>query len=655
MDVLSDRMCKEIKNLKGPILITGAAGFIGAALLKQLLAHRNDVFGAYHSSTWRVSSVPKKNLLVLDLTNQHELIFELERIRPKTIFNLAAHGSYPHQTNSNRITNVNFQAVQYIAEWSAQNGCSVIQAGSSSEYGTNCSGPIETDSVEPNSLYAITKLSATQALEYYSKSFGLATYVLRLYSVYGPLEDPSRLIPALIRNGMNGEFPSFSPRDVSRDFVYLDDVVDAFVKAGLKCNSVGGFQIYNICSGVATTIESVANATKALFRISGEPIYGEPIRSWDLKEWYGNPSKATTDLEWSATTPFNTGLERTRNWYLENEAIDFLSVDVATTFTSQTRKKVSAIIACYKDAQAIPIMYTRLRSTFEGLDVDYEIIFVNDASPDNSLSEIERLSKDDNRVIGVTHSRNFGSQAAFLSGLTISTGDACVLLDGDLQDPPELIVEFFKQWENGYEVVYGRRISRDAPWFMRIAYRMFYRLLASVSSFEIPRDAGDFSLMSRRVIDQILQFPERELFLRASRAYLGHRQIGVNYVRPERKFGSSSNNLFRNIGWAVRGFLSVSKAPLALVCMVGSALFGLSIMGLVGQVIFRLLVPSSSPPGIVSVITVSTLFGSLNLLAISIVGAYVGRILEETKNRPRFVTELITRNGQSSMFDTMDQ
>ncbi len=654
MDDLSDRMGKEIKNLNGPILVTGAAGFIGAALLKQLLVYRNDVYGTYHSSSWRVSSVSNGNLMVLDLTDQKELIFELDRIRPKTIFNLAAHGSYPDQTDSDRITKVNFQAVQYIAEWSARNKCSIIQAGSSSEYGTNCSGPAETDSMEPNSLYAVTKLSATQALEYYSKSFGLAAYVLRLYSVYGPLEDPNRLIPALIRNGMSNELPPFSPRDVSRDFVYVDDVVNAFVTAGLQCNSVGGFQIYNVCSGVATTMESVANATKALFGISADPVYGQPMRLWDLKKWYGNPSKILKDLDWSVSTQFETGLELTRNWYLENDALSYLSVDVMSESRSVRRKKVSAIIACYKDAQAIPIMYTRLRSTFESLNVDFEIIFVNDASPDNSLDEIERLSKDDDHVIGVTHSRNFGSQAAFLSGLTISTGDACILLDGDLQDPPELITEFFMQWENGYEVVYGRRISRDAPWFMRIAYRMFYRLLASVSSFEIPRDAGDFSLMSRRVIDQILQFPERELFLRASRAYLGHRQIGVDYVRPERTFGQSSNNLLRNIGWAVRGFLAVSKAPLTLVSMVGSALFGLSIMGLVGQVIFRLLVPSSSPPGIVSVITVSTLFGSLNLLAISIVGAYVGRILEETKNRPRFVTELITRNGQSSVFDTMD-
>ncbi len=203
-----------------------------------------------------------------------------------------------------------------------------------------------------------------------------------------------------------------------------------------------------------------------------------------------------------------------------------------------------------------------MKKTFTDLNVDHEIIFVNDCSPDDSEEVIRSISRNDRRVLGISHSRNFGSQAAFRSGMEIATKNSCVLLDGDLQDPPELIEQFVAKWREGFDVVYGRRVKREAPLPMQIGYKLFYRLFDTFSYIKIPRDAGDFSLVDRRVVEAMLRFPERDLFLRGVRAYAGFRQVGVDYVRPERMFGRTTNSLLKNLGWAKKGILSFSYVPL---------------------------------------------------------------------------------------------
>src|SRR5579863_1504549 len=167
------------------------------------------------------------------------------------------------------------------------------------------------------------------------------------------------------------------------------------------------------------------------------------------------------------------------------------------------RRKISAIIACYRDAPAIPIMHERLVKVFTTLEVDYEIIFVNDASPDDAEQVLATLSDRDSHVTVITHSRNFGSQSAFTSGMRVATGDAVVLLDGDLQDPPELIEQLAEKWRAGYDVVYGIRVKRVATRFLQVAYKAFYRLFRAASYVPMPLDAGDFSLLDRRVVDAI--------------------------------------------------------------------------------------------------------------------------------------------------------
>jgi len=255
------------------------------------------------------------------------------------------------------------------------------------------------------------------------------------------------------------------------------------------------------------------------------------------------------------------------------------------------RKKLAAIIACYRDAPAIPIMHERLTRVFQKLGVDYEIIFVNGGSPDNTREILDELTKRDKNTIVIHHSRNFGSQNSFSSGLKVTTADAAVILDGDLQDPPELIEQFFNKWLEGYDVVYGIRVKRKASLFLQIANKIFYRLFRAFAYVSIPLDAGDFSLLSRRVIDALNDLPENNRFLRGLRAWVGYRQTGVPYVRPERMFGRSSNSLLRNLEWARKAIFSFSYAPLDLIIWLSFFTVAGSFLWAIFQIIAHLLHP----------------------------------------------------------------
>jgi dolichol-phosphate mannosyltransferase len=229
--------------------------------------------------------------------------------------------------------------------------------------------------------------------------------------------------------------------------------------------------------------------------------------------------------------------------------------------------------------------------------------------------------------------------------MELATKNACVLLDGDLQDPPELIETFVSRWREGFDIVYGRRVKREAPLLKRLGYKLFYRLFDAVSYLPIPHDAGDFSLIDRRAVRAILAFPERDLFLRGIRASVGFKQTGVDYVRPERPFGRTTNSFLKNVGWAKKGILSFTYAPLSVLSFAGTILFFVSgLLGL-GHIVARLLFPGLAPRGVTTIILFILFFGSMNLLGIAILGEYVAKILEETKRRPHFVRKSIVRNG----------
>ena len=636
----------DILKLEGPIFVFGASGFIGANIVESLRNVRSDVFAISHNpkSAWRLKllNIDEEHLLYCDINYKSSIdtIFELHM--PKTIFNLSAYGAYAKQSNHLLTYQTNFIGTLNILE-ACQDIHAYVHAGSSSEYGLNCTNPDEESAMIPNSHYGVSKISSAYLIHYYGKFLNIPCLNLRLYSIYGPWEEPDRLIPQIVGQGRKGSYPPLVSPETSRDFVYVSDCVHAFVLAALKVSPAIVGNSYNIGSGVKTTLLELTELAQKQFAISEKPHWGNmEARNWDTQEWVGNYTRALQDLDWQPTIALQEGLEKYAAW---QKTIDYEEVILPAFHDPKKLLTISAIIACYKDAQAIPDMYHRLVKTYNKIGCNYEIIFVNDNSPDNSQEVLEEICAKDSNVIAIKHSRNFGSQAAFSSGMEISTGDAVVLMDGDLQDPPELIEAFVEQWHAGYEVVFGRRVKREASMFMNFAYKAFYKVLSRLSYISIPKDAGDFSLIDRKVVEHLIALPEKEQFLRGLRAWLGFKQIGVDYVRPERAYGVTTNNLWKNIWWAKKGIFSFSYAPLELMSYGGVFLTILSILAIIFQVFMKLAHPDI-PHGVSTIIVLILFFGGIQLLGMSIVGEYLAKVLEETKNRPKFIRDSVILKGK---------
>lgn len=638
-----------IRALRGPIVVAGASGFIGANLFKQVAAVRDDVYALVRNErNWRLTDVKDEQVVAVDLNDSAATKNFVSQLAPQTVFDCVAYGAYSFEKDATLIYQTNFQSIVNLVELLAERPfAAFVHAGSSSEYGTNCAAPHEDSECEPNSPYSVSKVAVASYLRYMGKQRGFPSINLRLYSVYGPLEDTSRLIPTLLRHALAGKLPPFVDPRTSRDFIHVDDVCAAFITAAVKMHPGLYGESFNIGTGAKTTIADLAETTRRVFEVKEQPHFNTMAgRAWDLADWYADPRKAREQLGWQSSIGLEEGLRSTARWVAQ---ISDDQLAMTTKQNAQHRKRsVSAIVACYKDEPAIPIMYQRLTDTFRKLGIDYEIIFVNDCSPDDSERVIRELSANDPHVIGITHSRNFGSQMAFRSGMELSTKDAVVPMDGDLQDPPELIEQFYRKWEEGWDVVYGRRIKRDMPWIWGLMYKMFYRVFAAFSYVKIPHDAGDFSLMDRRVVGWLLKCPERDLFVRGLRAYIGFKQTGVDYVRPERMFGTSTNNLFKNISWAKKGIFSFSDTPLTMLTTAGIVMLGLSLIAAVVVAALRILVPDIAPRGVTTLLISILVFGSLNLFAIGVVGEYVAKIMTEVKARPRQIRAALIRHGKST-------
>ena len=640
-------LAREIKKIPGPILIVGASGFVGANLLNIISTVRDDVYGtATRLPAWRLEKFPPVKIIETDLSSQKNVRSLLDRVKPTTIFDCVAYGGYSFEKQIEKIYHSNLMAKVYlINEIVERNIHCYIHAGTSSEYGENASGPLESSMLSPNNHYAVSKSAASNLVSYAGKYCGLRCANLRLYSAYGPLEDPSRLIPTVIDHCLGGKLPPFVNAETSRDFIYVDDVCEAFIYAANNLTPEHYGESFNIGTGCKTTIREFAELAKELYGIQEDPCFSTMSpRPWDTTNWYSNPEKANKILGWKASTSLKDGLLKTTAWFKELPDRD--------RYLAHTKQKhveimhsISAIVACYKDVQAIPIMAQRLVNVFEKCKIDYEIIFVNDSSPDDSEALIQSLSSTNPRIMGITHARNFGSQAAFRSGMEISSKSACVLLDGDLQDPPELIEQFIEKWLEGYDVVYGIRVKREGPLFMQIAYKLFYRLFNWFSEVPIPHDAGDFSLLDKRIVAWLLACNERDLFLRGLRAYIGFKQTGVPYTRPERMFGRTTNNFLKNIGWAKKGIISFSKVPLNILTAAGILLTGLTAIIATLQIAAHFFFPQSAPKGITSVMLLIMFFGSLTIFSISLLGEYIAKIFEEVKARPHYVRKHIIKNG----------
>lgn len=642
---MNETLQQKILQLKGPILVFGASGFIGANLFDKIFRLRKDCYALTHDArkAWRLKllDIPFENIVHCDILSNASVKDVFEKYKPQTIFNLAAYGAYSKQNNVNLTYETNVVGTVNLLQ-NCSKSTTYIHAGSSSEYGFNCAAPKESDPVDPNSHYAVSKVSAAYLIQFYAKVHELNAINLRLYSIYGDWEEPDRLIPRLIENARNGKYPPLVSPDISRDFVWIDDCVEAFIDSALRMRPEVRGKSYNVATGHKTTMRDLVETARVAFKIDHEPTWGSmPNRKWDLAEWYGDPTEIEREIGWKASTPLSVGLKRYHDWQV---SIGYEQNLLPAFENPYLNPVISPIIACYRDAQAIPYMYERLVQMFNNLKVRYEIIFVNDCSPDNTEQVLAEICQKDPNVVAITHSRNFGSQSAFLSGMEIATGDAVVLMDGDLQDPPEVIPQFYEKWLEGNDVVYGVRVKREMPAHVHFFYKGFYRLFKRLSYINIPTDAGDFSIIDRKVVRELVNLPETEQFLRGLRAWVGFKQVGVPYVRPERMFGVSTNNWTKNIWWAKKAIFSFSFAPLELMSYAGFILTGLSFLAAIIQIIGRFLYPDI-PHGIPTIIVLILFFGGINLLGISFLGEYISKIFEETKKRPKFIRTRI-RKGE---------
>ena len=309
-------------------------------------------------------------------------------------------------------------------------------------------------------------------------------------------------------------------------------------------------------------------------------------------------------------------------------------------------KKISAVIACYKDAESISEMYHRIVNIFKNTSYNYEIIFVNDGSPDNSENILREICHQDKKVIAIFHSRNFGTDNAFSSGILKATGDAVVLLDGDLQDPPEIIPNFLEFWEKGYEVVYGIKNKREGSKFMNFFYKLFYKIFNKISYISIPLDAGNFALMDKKITNLLNSIDETDRFIRGLRAWVGFKQIGVSYIRAARKYGKTNYNFIGNLRWAKKGIFSFSFFPLELFSYFSYTMFIISIIWII-YLIFDYFIGPEPVQGIYFNSVMVLFLGSVNLLFLSVISEYISKILDESKKRPKFIVkEILNDNGK---------
>ncbi len=311
---------------------------------------------------------------------------------------------------------------------------------------------------------------------------------------------------------------------------------------------------------------------------------------------------------------------------------------------------LSVIIPIYNEQGNIPALYNRLKDSVSQISDNYELIFVNDGSKDYSLIELVKLAQIDRHVFYVNFSRNFGHQIAVSAGLDYCRGNAVVIIDGDLQDPPELIPDLYAKYKEGYEVVYAKRAQREGESiFKKITAKFFYRLLKKLTSIDIPLDTGDFRLIDKKIVDYLKLMPEQNKFLRGQIAWLGFKQTQVVFNREQRKHGKSGYSFGKMLDFAIDGITSFSDKPLLLVSKLGFTISFISFI-IILYAIYSHFILNRTITGWTSLIISSMFIGGVQLISIGIIGEYISRINKNVQNRPLYIVEHtnVKKNGFDS-------
>ena len=317
-------------------------------------------------------------------------------------------------------------------------------------------------------------------------------------------------------------------------------------------------------------------------------------------------------------------------------------IDVARRTPIDTSRMISVVVPVFNEAAVMPELLRRLTLSLTSFTNNYEIIFVNDGSTDKTAEIAETFVANSEKIVAVHLSRNFGHQQAITAGLDTAVGDIICIIDGDLQDPPELIPDLVEKIRSGFDIVYTVRTKREESIARRVLYHLFYRVLRLLSSVHIPLDSGDFCAMTRRAVDQLASLPERHRFLRGLRSWIGLRQTFIEYERPRRQTDTTKYTVRKLINLALDGLLSFSSRPLRLITLLG-ALIATGALVMAGFYIFLKIGHGMTPPGFTTIIVALFFLGGVQLFTLGLLGEYIWRIFEEVKGRPLYIVQQTSR------------
>ncbi len=316
------------------------------------------------------------------------------------------------------------------------------------------------------------------------------------------------------------------------------------------------------------------------------------------------------------------------------------SAQIGSTLPGERRMLLSVVIPCMNEEEVLRETNRRLVAVLEGISLNLEIVYVDDGSTDATSELLRELRAHDSRIRVIRFSRNFGHQVAITAGLEHASGDAVAIIDADLQDPPEVILDFVAKWMDGYDVVYGVRTEREGETVFKLwTAKLFYRFISHLSDTRIPLDTGDFRLMDRRVVDALLSMPERDRFVRGMVSWLGFSQTAVEYRRAPRLAGVTKFSLFKMVRFALDGIFSFSTLPLRLATWTGFAASGLAIFGIVVVLLERFFGVVGLVRGWSSAMIAELFIGGVQLICMGLIGEYVGRIYGESKRRPLYIVQ----------------
>lgn len=301
---------------------------------------------------------------------------------------------------------------------------------------------------------------------------------------------------------------------------------------------------------------------------------------------------------------------------------------------------ISIVVPIYCEENVLNEFYTRIKNVLISLEHEYihEVIFINDGSTDSSFKILKELCEKDDRIRIINFSRNFGHQAAITAGIEHASGDAVIIIDGDLQDPPEVINDMVSKWKEGYDVVYGKRVIREGEGkFKRITASIFYKLLRKLSDVEIPSDVGDFRLMDRKVVSAFEKTTEVSKYIRGLVSWLGFSQYALPYRRDNRHAGKAKYTIKQSFGLALNGITSFSEKPLYISSWFGLIVMLISFLLAIWVLIRKLIIPETVIPGWTSLLLVILFLGGVQLLSVGIIGIYIGKIFSEAKHRPIYI------------------